>query len=208
MSEKKDFSTAILDRKKAPHKLLVEEATKDDNSIIMITAPKMEELKIFRGDTVLLKGKKRKDTICLALNPDEGDELEDGKIRMNKTVRRNLRVRLGDVISVQPFSDVPNGERIHVLPIDDTIEGVTGNLTQTYLIPYFKDCYRPVRKGDTFVVRGGFKAVEFKIVETDPGEHVIVSQNTMIHDEGEPISREDEERSDGVGYDDVGGCRK
>ena len=117
-------------------------------------------------------------------------------------------MRLGDVISVQPFSDVPNGERIHVLPIDDTIEGVTGNLTQTYLIPYFKDCYRPVRKGDTFVVRGGFKAVEFKIVETEPGEHVIVSQNTMIHDEGEPISREDEERADGVGYDDVGGCRK
>jgi len=30
----------------------------------------------------------------------------------------------------------------------------------------------------------------------------------MIHDEGEPVSREDEERSDGVGYDDIGGCRK
>jgi transitional endoplasmic reticulum ATPase len=208
MSEKKDFSTAILERKKAPHKLIVEEATKDDNSVIMITAAKMDELKIFRGDTVLLKGKKRKDTICLALNPDDGDELEDGKIRMNKVVRNNLRVRLGDVISIHPFSDVPNGERVHILPIDDTIEGVTGNLTQTYLIPYFKDCYRPLRKGDTFLVRGGFKQIEFKVVETDPGEYVIVSQNTMIHDEGEPISREDEEKADGVGYDDVGGCRK
>lgn len=208
MTDKKDFSTAILERKKAPHKLIVEEATKDDNSVIMITAAKMDELKIFRGDTVLLKGKKRKDTICLALNPDDGDELEDGKIRMNKVVRNNLRVRLGDVISIHPFSDVPNGERVHILPIDDTIEGVTGNLTQTYLIPYFKDCYRPLRKGDTFLVRGGFKQIEFKVVETDPGEYVIVSQNTMIHDEGEPISREDEEKADGVGYDDVGGCRK
>jgi transitional endoplasmic reticulum ATPase len=205
---KKDFSTAILERKKAPYKLIVEDATNDDNSVIMITAAKMEELKVFKGDTVLLKGKKRKDTCCLALTPEEGDELEDGKIRMNKVVRRNLRVRLGDVVSVHPHSDVPNAEKVHILPIDDTIEGITGNLTQTYLIPYFKDCYRPLRKGDTFLVRGGFKSVEFKVVETDPGEYVIVSPNTMIFDEGEPIKREDEEQLDGVGYDDVGGCRK
>jgi transitional endoplasmic reticulum ATPase len=130
------------------------------------------------------------------------------KIRMNKVVRRNLRVRLGDVISVHPCPDIPNGNRVHILPIDDTIEGITGNLTQTYLIPYFKDCYRPVRKGDTFLVRGGFKAVEFKVVEVDPGEFCIVSPNTMLFDEGEPIKRADEEQLDGVGYDDIGGCRK
>jgi len=119
-----------------------------------------------------------------------------------------LRVRFGDVVSVHPCPDIPNGNRIHILPIDDTIEGVTGNLTQTYLVPYFKDCYRPVRKGDTFLVRGGFKAVEFKVVETDPGEFCIVAPNTMLFDEGEPIKREDEEKLDGVGYDDIGGCRK
>lgn len=207
-SGRKDYSTAILERKKVPYKLIVEEATNDDNSVVMITSAKMEELKIFKGDTVLLKGKKRKDTICLALTPEEGDDLEDGKIRMNKVVRKNLRVRLGDVVAVHPHSDVPNAEKVHILPIDDTIEGITGNLTQTYLIPYFKDCYRPLRKGDTFLVRGGFKSVEFKVVETDPGEYVIVSPNTMIFDEGEPIKREDEEQLDGVGYDDVGGCRK
>lgn len=76
------------------------------------------------------------------------------------------------------------------------------------MVPYFKDCYRPVRKGDTFLVRGGFKAVEFKVVETDPGDFCIVAPNTMIFDEGDPIKREDEENLDGVGYDDVGGCRK
>jgi len=75
------------------------------------------------------------------------------------------------------------------------------------LIPYFKDAYRPVTKGDTFIVRGGFKAIEFKVVETDPGENIIVAPSTMLHDEGEPIHREDEDKADGVGYDDVGGCR-
>jgi transitional endoplasmic reticulum ATPase len=146
--------------------------------------------------------------VCIALASEEGDDLDNMKIRMNKVVRRNLRVRLGDVVAVHPCPEIPNGNRVHILPIDDTIEGLTGNLTQTYLIPYFKDCYRPVRKGDTFIVRGGFKAVEFKVVEVDPGEFCIVSPNTMLFDEGEPIKREDEESLDGVGYDDIGGCRK
>jgi transitional endoplasmic reticulum ATPase len=56
-SKKKDVSQAILERKKAPHKLSVEEAKNDDNSIIEMTQAKMDELKIFKGDTVLIKGK-------------------------------------------------------------------------------------------------------------------------------------------------------
>ena len=47
----------------------------------------MDELKIFKGDTVLLKGKKRKDTVCIALAVEDGDTLDDNKIRMNKVVR-------------------------------------------------------------------------------------------------------------------------
>ena len=45
-----------------------------------------------------------------------------------KVVRKNLRVRLGDIVSVHACGDVPYGKRIHVLPLDDTIEGITGNL--------------------------------------------------------------------------------
>ena len=53
------------------------------------------------------------------------------------------------------------------------------------------------------------RAVEFKIVETDPSPYCIVAPDTVIHCEGEPIKREDEEESlNEVGYDDVGGCRK
>ena len=160
---------------------------------------------LFRGDTVLLKGKKRKDTVCIVLADDTCDA---GKIRMNKVVRKNLRVRLGDVVSVHQCSNVKYGKRIHVLPIDDTIEGITGNLFETFLKPYFIEAYRPVRKGDLFLVRGGMRAVEFKVVETDPDEYCIVAPDTEIFCEGDPIIREDEERLDDVGYEDVGGVRK
>jgi transitional endoplasmic reticulum ATPase len=203
--DKKDFSTAILERKKAPNRVFVEEATNDDNSVVALHPATMEKLQLFRGDTVLLKGKKRKDTVCIVLTDDT---VEESKIRMNKVVRSNLRVRLGDLVSVHQCSDVKYGKRIHVLPIDDTIEGLSGNLFDLYLKPYFLEAYRPVRKGDLFLVRGGMRAVEFKVVETDPEEYCIVAPDTVIHCEGEPIKREDEDRLDDVGYDDIGGVRK
>lgn len=90
-------------------------------------------------------------------------------------VRQNLRVRLGDVVSLHTCTDIKYGKRIHVLPVDDTVEGVTGNLFEVYLKPYFLEAYRPVRKGDLFLVRGGMRAVEFKVIETDPAEYCIVS---------------------------------
>ena len=119
----------------------------------------MDELQLFKGDTVLLKGKKRKETVCIVLSDDT---VSNEKIRMNRVVRNNLRVRLGDVVSVSPCPDVKYGKRIHVLPIDDTVEGLTGSLFDVYLKPYFLEAYRPIHKGDIFIVRGGMRAVEFK----------------------------------------------
>merc|ERR1719458_548934 len=130
------------------------------------------------------------------------------KIRLNKVIRKNLRCRLGDIVSVHSCGDVPYGKRVHVLPLDDTIEGITGNIFDTYLKPYFLEAYRPARQGDLFLVRGGFRPVEFKVVGVEPGEFVIVAPDTVIHCEGEPVKREDEEKLDDVGYDDIGGCRK
>ena len=105
-------------------------------------------------------------------------------------------------------NDVPNAVKIHVLPFKDSIEGITGNITQTYLIPYFKETYRPVKKDDTFIVRGGFRPVEFKIVDVDPPEYAVVANNTTLFDEGEPIDRDDEDDAEDIGYDDIGGVRK
>lgn len=201
-----DLATAILKKKDKPNRLLVEEAVNDDNSVVAMSQEKMDELQLFKGDTVLLKGKKRKETVCIVLSDDT---VSNEKIRMNRVVRNNLRVRLGDVVSVSPCPDVKYGKRIHVLPIDDTVEGLTGSLFDVYLKPYFLEAYRPIHKGDIFIVRGGMRAVEFKVVETEPVPYCIVAPDTVIHCEGEPIKREEEEEAlNAVGYDDIGGCRK
>lgn len=65
-----------------------------------------------------------------------------------------------------------------------------------------------VLQGDTFLARGGMRQVEFKVVETDPEPYCIVAPDTEIFCEGDPIKREDEEKLDDVGYEDVGGVRK
>jgi transitional endoplasmic reticulum ATPase len=199
-------ATAILRRKKKDNALIVDDATNDDNSIISMSSNTMEKLQLFRGDAVLVKGKKRKDTVLVVL---ADDDMEDGVCRINRVARNNLRVRLGDVVSIHACPDIKFASRISVLPIADTIEGLTGSLFDVFLKPYFVDAYRPVRKGDHFVVRGGMRQVEFKVVEVEPEDYAIVSQDTIIHSEGEPINREDEENNlNEVGYDDIGGCRK
>lgn len=63
----------------------------------------MEILGLFRGDTVLVKGKKRKDTVLIVL---ADDELDDGSARINRVVRHNLRVKHGDMITVHPCPDI------------------------------------------------------------------------------------------------------
>jgi len=207
MADNKDeLATAILKKKERPNRLLVEEAANDDNSVVSLSQTKMDELGLFRGDTVLLKGKKRKETVCIVLSDDT---VSNEKIRMNRVVRNNLRVRLGDVVAISACPDVKYGKKIHVLPLDDTIEGLTGNWFEVFLKPYFLEAYRPIHKGDTFIVRGGMRAVEFKVIETDPQPFCIVAPDTVIHCEGEPIKREEEEDAlNAIGYDDVGGCRK
>lgn len=58
-----DLATAILRTKSKPNRLMVEEAVNDDNSVVALSQDKMDELQLFRGDTVLLKGKRRKETV-------------------------------------------------------------------------------------------------------------------------------------------------
>ncbi|KAL0333379.1 UNVERIFIED_CONTAM: Cell division control protein 48D [Sesamum angustifolium] len=124
---KRDFSTAILERKKAPNRLVVDEAINDDNSVVSMHPETMEKLQLFRGDTILIKGKKRKDTVCIALADDTCDE---PKIRMNKVVRNNLRVRLGDVVSVHQCPDVKYGKRVHFFLLMTQLKG----LLETFLM--------------------------------------------------------------------------
>ena len=162
----------------------MQESKNDDNSIIELTELKMEELNLMYGDQVMLKGKKRRETICIAFQSEDKTDFKDGEIRMNKGTRKNLRVKLGDQVTVSALTELPNATQIKVLPFAEDVEGIAGDLTATFIVPYFRDAFRPVMKGDTFTVRGNMKAVEFKVVEVAPGNYGTVTDKTMVYTEG------------------------
>lgn len=70
-----------MDKKTSPNRLMVDEAVQDDNSVVALHPETMETLELFRGDTVLIKGKRRKDTVCIVL---ADENVAPNKIRMNK----------------------------------------------------------------------------------------------------------------------------
>jgi len=210
------MSEAAQPTKTNPNRLMVDdisEVTKQDgdNSCIYLSPAKMSELCLFRGDTIVIKGKKRRSTVCIALS---NEQTADGKIRMNACIRKNLCVKLGDVVSINMCGDIKYGKQVYVLPFEDTIQGINGSIFDLYLRPYFQDSYRPIKVGDYFTVHAAFRSVEFKVVEIEvehePNTEVcIVAPETVIFCEGDAIKREEEEAERSmVGYDDIGGASK
>jgi transitional endoplasmic reticulum ATPase len=91
----------------------------------------MDTLQLFRGDTVLVKGKKRKDTVLIVL---ADDDLDDGSARMNRVVRHNLRVKHGDIVTVHPCPEIKyvSTARCSRMLLADTSKG------QTYRCPSYR----------------------------------------------------------------------
>ncbi|XP_057990722.1 cell division control protein 48 homolog D-like [Hevea brasiliensis] len=55
---RRDFSSVILERQKAPNWLNFYGATNDDNSVVSLHPQTMEKLQLFQRDTILIKGLK------------------------------------------------------------------------------------------------------------------------------------------------------
>ena len=146
--------------------LVCEETTNDDNSLILLNQATMDVHKLYRGDTAMIKGKKNKSTVCIVM---DNDDCGEGKIQMGKVMRRNLRIQLGDTVTLVPAKP-EYGTRIHVLPFEDPDRDLPSNLFDSYLSPYFIEAYRPVKKGDIFVCSSGGREVEFKVMNVEPGD--------------------------------------
>lgn len=81
-TEDGDLATAILKKKAAPNKLIVDERSNfDESSACLISSALLDTLGLFKGDAVFLRGKKRKETVVMVL---VDDDLEDNKIVLDR----------------------------------------------------------------------------------------------------------------------------
>jgi len=214
LDPKEGAGLQILQTKISPNTLLVEAPlTEDDPSAVHLSAAKMGELEIFHGDTVILRGKKRKETLCCAYRDNT---LTENEIRIGRAARGDLRVRLGDTVSVKAKADVKYASAVKVAVFEDTLppgeskEKVLESLEDDKLIPYFEGKFRPLHSGCVFTAGG----VEFKVLDivTDSEDSedacCLVDDSTSFVTAEETIRREDDDRLNEVGYDDVGGCKR
>ncbi|CAL5972420.1 Cell_division protein 48 [Hexamita inflata] len=191
-----------------PNRYMVDDWAEGDQSRVQVNPAKLEALGIFQEDPVLIKGRFKKQTHAIVIASEDCDPT---KIKMCKQIRKNCNVNVGDIISLHAAADsLQYSKKIKILPFSDDIKGVTGDIFDLYIRPFFKDKFRPVTQGDCFVLPGGTKPIEFKIVLTEPLPACIVADGGEIFFEGDPVDREEDEkaRKDLIGYSDLGGIEK
>jgi hypothetical protein len=69
-------------------RLLVDDISTEDHTIVFMNNKKMVEMNICNGDTILLIGKKGRDTVATVV---ADETISNNAIRMNKVVRSNIR---------------------------------------------------------------------------------------------------------------------
>jgi transitional endoplasmic reticulum ATPase len=72
-------------------------------------------LDVFAGDSVIVQGKKKKETMLLCTSDPS---CEEGKVKVNGGTRKNLAVELGDAGGIHKC-DGPHGTKVYILPFAD-----------------------------------------------------------------------------------------
>lgn len=89
------------------NRLIVQKTAKyDDSSVVRLLSRKIRSLLLEDGGFALLKAKIRKQTVCKALSDAA---CQEENIRMNRILRRNLRVDAKNVISIELYPRMGNG---------------------------------------------------------------------------------------------------
>ena len=159
----------------------------DDNSILVLSPNAAEALKMFPGDIARVEGPEGMCTILVLL---VDKDLEDGECSLNCTARENVNVDFGGRVSITHMSAyIGYLKHVNILPFADTIHGLTGSLLDDFLVPYFKETYRPLAKGDHVACRKAQRTVDFKVIDFDRQEFGIVARDTIIQMEGKPLQR-------------------
>jgi len=187
-------------------------ANSDDNSIMSLHPTRMEDLGFFNGDTVLIKGRRGRETVCVVV-PEE--KMEEDQIALPKNALDWLRLTIGeDRVKVSQFPDIKNAKRVHVLPFKYSMGSFEGDVFDAFLKPYFFENYRPVHAGEIMPVYSAEldQTIMFKIMQIDDEEteYGVVAPETVVYTEGDPLDREEDPSYNPteIGWDDIGGLTK
>ncbi|MFA4953306.1 MAG: CDC48 family AAA ATPase [Candidatus Pacearchaeota archaeon] len=210
--------------------LKVVEALQDDayKGIARIDSEIMRELEIKRGDVILIKG--NKETVAIADRAYPAD-VGEGIIRIDGILRRNAKTGIGDMVSISK-AEVKEAKKIMIAPAQKGImvQGDPENLKHGLLgravvkgdiivlggvqrrrdlmsedfgdlNDIFGEMFNNMGLGN---LGGGITQIRFLVVNSNPNQPVIISENTELTLSSKAVEISDEKIPE-INYEDIGG---
>lgn len=210
--------------------LKVVEAQQDDayKGVARIDSEIMRELDIRRGDVILIKG--GRETVAIADRAYPAD-VGEGIIRIDGILRRNAKTGIGEVVKVSK-AEVREAKKIiiapaqknmvvHVTEPDSLRNGLLGRVVVKGDVVVlggvqrrrdllsddfgeFGDMLGDMLGNMGFGQLGGFTQIKFLVVNTNPGQPVIIRENTQVSLSPKAVEITEENIPE-ITYEDIGG---
>ena len=211
--------------------LKVVEAQQDDayKGIARIDGDVMRELGIRRGDVILIKG--NRETVAIADRAYPAD-VGEGIIRIDGILRKNAKTGIGESVKISK-ADVKEAKKIMIAPAQKNImvQAEPDNLRRGLLgramvkgdvvvlggVQRRRDLFSEElggelgdMLGDMFggmgfgQLVGGFTQIKFVVVNSNPNQPVIITENTQVTLSPKAVEIT-EENIPGITYEDIGG---
>ncbi|MHA1990440.1 MAG: CDC48 family AAA ATPase [Candidatus Hodarchaeales archaeon] len=157
----------------------------------------MRAIDVSPGDIVEITSKNSKTgvTVFLAYKEDQNSEI----IRIDGITRRNLGIKLGDIVKVGK-ADVKIAETVKISPMDDvTLDSTLKQFIKQKLRGY------PVTNGDLVLIQLLGQALRFITESTSPGpdEICLITDTTNLRIEEKSTKMKDADSQ--INYEDIGG---
>ncbi len=211
--------------------LKVVESLPDDayKGIARLDPSVMEKIGIRRGEVILIKGKKQSVAIADKSYPSD---IGSGIIRIDGILRRNAKVGIGDLVSIEK-AIIKEAKKIIIAPAQKNImvQGNPESLRQGLLgralvkgdivvlggVQRRQDLFSEMGMGAGFGdifgeefgnmfgnLGGGVTQIKFLVVNTNPSTAVVITENTevVLNSKGVDLT---EEKIPDITYEDIGG---
>ena len=216
--------------KKQEIQLKVVEAQQDDayKGIARIDGEIMRELGIRRGDVIVIKA--GRETVAIADRAYPAD-VGEGIIRIDGILRRNAKTGIGETVKVSK-AEVKEAKKIMIAPAQKNImvQGEPDNLRRGLLgravvkgdivvlggVQRRRDLFSEELGGDLgdmlgdmfggmgFGQMGGLTQIKFMIVNTNPNQPVVITENTQVALNPKAVEITEENIPE-ITYEDIGG---
>ncbi len=221
---------------KRPVKLKVVEALQDDayKGIARIDAETMKELEIKRGDVIVIKG--NRETVAIADRAYPAD-VGEGIIRIDGILRRNAKTGIGDIVEISKanikeakkivIAPAQKGIMVQVDNPDSLRRGLLGRAVvkgdvvvlggvqrrrdlfsemgmDDEMGGFFREAFGNMAFGN---LGGGITQIRFIVVNANPGQPVIITENTEVTLSPKAVEISDEKIPD-ITYEDIGGLEE